>query len=240
MAEPRQAALAVQDAFRAECERLTRELASADDASFSQASPCPPWTVGELLYHVRIAVGRLPAALAGPAPQPGSVPLTSAGAYYRDDHRFSASTNTGRITLAQAGAAAAAPDGAGPAALVRDFGQTWRAVLDQVQATSPDRVVRTRHGDYMLLTEFLRTRVAEVAVHGLDLAAGLDREPWLTGPAAVVVADLLLPAAAADGLRAELGWDQLTLIAKGTGRAPLTGPEGALVTERGISWPSFG
>jgi hypothetical protein len=37
-------------------------------------------------------------------------------------------------------------------------------------------VVLTRHGDRMLLTEFLRTRVLELAVHGLDLAAVDDRE----------------------------------------------------------------
>ncbi|MEU2020510.1 hypothetical protein ABZ541_31210, partial [Micromonospora sediminicola] len=28
--------------------------------------------------------------------------------------------------------------------------------------------------------EFLRTRVVEVAVHGLDLADALDRSPWTT------------------------------------------------------------
>jgi len=33
--------------------------------------------------------------------------------------------------------------------------------------------VLTRHGDVMLLTEFMRTRVLELAVHGLDLAAGV-------------------------------------------------------------------
>jgi hypothetical protein len=44
--------------------------------------------------------------------------------------------------------------------------------------------VRTRHGDVMLLTEFMRTRVLELAVHGLDLATGLGRDPWLTGAGA--------------------------------------------------------
>ena len=61
--------------------------------------------------------------------------------------------------------------------------------------------MQTRHGDPMLLAEFLRTRVLELAVHGLDLAAALDREPWMTAPAAGVTEDLLLPSAAAAGLR---------------------------------------
>ena len=82
------------------------------------------------------------------------------------------------------------------------------------------RVVQTRHGDLMLLAEFLRTRVLELAVHGLDLAAALDRGPWMTAPAAAVTEDLLLPAAAAAGLHADTGWDQVTLIAALTGQAP--------------------
>jgi hypothetical protein len=55
-------------------------------------------------------------------------------------------------------------------------------------------------------------------VLGLDLAAALDREPWMTAPAADVTEDLLLPSAAAAGLRAETRWDQVTLIAALTGR----------------------
>jgi hypothetical protein len=92
------------------------------------------------------------------------------------------------------------------------------------------RVVRTRHGDRMLLTEFLRTRVLELAVHGLDLAAGLDRPPWLTDAAAAVVEDLVLPAGSAR-LREESGWDRPALIARATGRLPL-GPSDAALVER--------
>jgi hypothetical protein len=72
----------------------------------------------------------------------------------------------------------------------------------------------------MLLSEFLLTRVVELAVHGLDLADALDREPWLTPAAADAVLELLL----GPGHRAamhELGCDQPTLVRKTTGRAPL-------------------
>ncbi|GIJ27285.1 hypothetical protein Vqi01_24470 [Micromonospora qiuiae] len=41
------------------------------------------------------------------------------------------------------------------------------------------------------LMEFPHTRVVEVGVHGLDLAAALDRPPWLTATAGRVIADLL-------------------------------------------------
>ncbi|WP_370462371.1 hypothetical protein [Nocardiopsis sp. FR6] len=54
-----------------------------------------------------------------------------------------------------------------------------------------DRVVVTRHGDRMLLTDFLVTRVLEAVVHGLDLADALGREPWTRREAlAVVLASL--------------------------------------------------
>jgi hypothetical protein len=81
----------------------------------------------------------------------------------------------------------------------------------------------------MLLTEFVRTRVLELAVHGLDLAAALDRQPWMTLPAAQVTEELLLPSPAAARLRAAAGWDRTTLIAKLTGRAPVTTAEDRLI-----------
>jgi hypothetical protein len=91
----------------------------------------------------------------------------------------------------------------------------------------------------MLLAEFLRTRVLELAVHGLDLAAALDHGPWMTAAAAGVTEDLLLPAAAA-GLRAETGWDQVTLIAALTGRRPLTPAETQLIQSSGAGRLALG
>ena len=66
-------------------------------------------------------------------------------------------------------------------------------------------------------------------MHGLDLAAALDREPWMTIQAAQVTEDLLLPAGAAAGLRAETGWDRVGLVARLTGRHPATPAETGLI-----------
>ncbi len=235
------AALPVVEAFRAEAERLSQMVSAEDAASLARASPCPPWTLAELLYHVRIGVSRVPAMLAEPEPEPepepGAVPEAGAGygalvpapGYYRRDQRFSAAVNAGRITAARQGAALLTP-----AAIAGEFGQVWREAWELASAAEQARVVRTRHGDRMLLTEFLRTRVLELAVHGLDIAAGLGREPWLTPAAARVVEDLILPAGSAGALLAESGWDQVTLIAAATGRRPLTPAEGALAGRHGI------
>ena len=92
----------------------------------------------------------------------------------------------------------------------------------------------------MLLTEFLRTRVLELAVHGLDLAAALDREPWMTSRAADVTEDLLLPSAAAARLRAGTGWDQVALIAGLTGRRPVTAGEAGLIDSAGLGRLALG
>ena len=63
----------------------------------------------------------------------------------------------------------------------------------------------------------------ELAVHGLDLAAGLHREPWTTPSAATLVECLLLGDGSSDA-GAAMGWDRLRFIRKATGREPLSEP----------------
>jgi uncharacterized protein (TIGR03083 family) len=224
----------IREAFGAESRRLSEVVTGLDDAAFARPTPCAPWTVADLVYHVRMTMGRLPGMLA--APEPAGADLVTAGGYYRGDQRFSAGTNAERIRSAQRGAAGLA----GAAARARDFGEARQRAWAALRAAPPGRVVLTRHGDRMPLAEFLRTRVLELAVHGLDLAAGLDRAPWMTAPAADVTEDLLLPAAAAARLRAGTGWDQVTLIAGLTGRRPLTPAETELAQAAGIGWLALG
>src|SRR5690606_20027274 len=105
--------------------------------------------------------------------------------------------------------------------LAAEFADTWRRVEEECRAEPEGRVVRTRHGDSMLLTDFMVTRVVEIAVHGLDLADALGREPWLTPQAGSVLRELLLGADGAAALRA-LGWDEVDFVRRATGRAPLS------------------
>jgi hypothetical protein len=230
---------AVMEAFRAEAERLSKMAVAEQESGFSRLSRCTPWTVGELLYHVRTAAGRLTSMFAEPEPGRGAEPgpgLVDAAAYYRRDHRYSPAANAERVAAAQRGAAGLASG----AAIVREFDLAWRESWELARAAPPTRVVRTRHGDRMLLTEFLRTRVLELAVHGLDLAAGFGRAPWMTAQAADVVTALVLPGGYAAQLQAEAGWDLATLIAKATGRRPLTAAESALLQRRGIRLLALG
>jgi hypothetical protein len=150
--------------------------------------------------------------------------------YYRPDHRFSAAVNSDRVdaaaTLAkQLGSAAAIS-----AQLARLTGET----SGMLHATPLDRAVRTRHGDRMLLSDFGRTRVVELGVHGLDLASGLGRQPWLTRQAGDLIEELLLPDADGSHIAAELGCDQAGLIARLTGRLEPSADDAAVLSHYNI------
>ncbi|MFB6393607.1 maleylpyruvate isomerase family mycothiol-dependent enzyme [Polymorphospora lycopeni] len=222
----------VLPALRAEAAQLAAVLRELPADDWSRPTPCPPWNVAGLLGHVLTILEWLPGMLAAPAPPRATV---SAAGYYRPDHRFATGTNAARIGLAERRVA----DVADGAALAVEFDGTWRRIVEQCGREPADRVVRTRHGDAMLLTDFLVTRIVEVGIHGLDLATALDRRPWLTPAAAGVLTDLLLPdhgiAAVAD-----LGWDEITFLRKATGRQPLTPAETARVEQRAIRWLTLG
>ncbi|WFF05978.1 maleylpyruvate isomerase N-terminal domain-containing protein [Micromonospora sp. WMMD1076] len=220
---------AVREAFRAECERLERVLRDLDDAALDRPTPCPPWRVRDLIAHVSTGAGRLAGMLAEPAPPRADV---DAAAYF-GAAKFSPPVDRDRVDSARR-AAREHPD---VAQVAGEFARAWRATDEAVAAAPPGRVVRTRHCDAMALPEFLRTRVVEVAVHGLDLADALDRPPWLTPAAADVVVGVLTGGAPVPpGLR----WDALTVLRKATGRLPLTGDEHAELARAGIGRLAFG
>lgn len=213
----------VEAAFRSEAARLSEVVLALDPAQLTLPTPCAPWSVQDLLAHVRTATGRLTVMLAEPAPAAAEI---DAAGYYRPEI-FDPDLDAARVKAAQREAAA---EGAGLAA---DFDRTWREVADLVAAESPDRVVRTRHGDPIRLVDFLVTRVMELGLHGLDLAAALGRAPWLTTPAAEVIEALLLDGSEVTTF-GELGWDRTTGIATLTGRVPLGAEDRATLDGRGV------
>ncbi|MEU5216559.1 maleylpyruvate isomerase family mycothiol-dependent enzyme [Streptomyces sp. NPDC020807] len=219
----------VREAFRRECEALGDAMAGVTEAEWALPTRCTPWTVRDLLGHVCVVIDWLPAMLDAPAPGEARI---SATRYYRPDDRFSPQTNDQRIALAQ-------DRGARPSSSSEDFGTTWRRA-DRLCRTQPvGRTVRTRHGDAMLLSEFLLTRVVEVAVHGLDLADALGREAWLTPAAGDSVTELLLGAEHAPAAE-QLGWSRARFLRKATGREPLSETEAATVERLGIRWLALG
>ncbi|MFF1507161.1 maleylpyruvate isomerase N-terminal domain-containing protein [Streptomyces sp. NPDC058326] len=222
----------VLEAFRLECGALGDAVTGLSEAEWNLPTRCAPWTVRELLGHVCVVIDWLPAMLDAPAP--GAAEITAVE-YYRPDDRFSPRTNGKRIALAQDRAAGPADD----AALAEDFATTWRRVDRLCRAQPAGRTVRTRHGDAMLLSEFLLTRVVEVAVHGIDLADALGHEAWLTPAAGDAVTELLLGAeqtTAAD----KLEWNRPHFLRKATGREPLDEAEAAQIERLGLRWLALG
>jgi hypothetical protein len=141
--------------------------------------------------------------------------------YYRPDHRFSPAVNADRL-----GAATALAQRLGsPGAIHAELASTCQRSASLLETTAPATTVRTRHGDYMTLSDFAVTRVAELGLHGLDLATGLGRESWLTEPAQDVLAELLVPGGDLTALEDGLHCDRLGVIARLTGRAALTPPD---------------
>jgi uncharacterized protein (TIGR03083 family) len=217
----------VAAALAAEADVLCAVLAPLTAADLGRASPCPPWTAGELTCHVIIGARRIAQALSGPD-DPATSLITTVG-YYRADERFSSEVNADRMDAARSLARQLGEADAIRTELTRACAESVRLLV----SAPADRAVRTRHGDWMLLTDFARTRVVELGLHGLDLAVALDRPPWLTGDAATVLEELLLPAGNAARLRTELGCDRAALIALLTGRAEPTPAQAAALAGAG-------
>jgi uncharacterized protein (TIGR03083 family) len=215
----------VAAALAAEAAALCAALAGLTATDLGRASPCPPWTAGELTCHVVIGASRIAQALRGPDGPAASL-ITTVG-YYRADERFSSGVNADRIDAAR-NLARQLED---PESIRTELARACAESVGLLAEAPAGRTVRTRHGDWMLLADFARTRVVELGLHGLDLAGALDRPPWLTGEAAAVLEELLLPAGNAARLRAELACDQAALIAMLTGRATPSSAEAAALAQ---------
>jgi uncharacterized protein (TIGR03083 family) len=218
-------------ALSAEAAAVCGAAARIAEADVSLPSPCPPWTVAGLLCHVVIATDRVGAAIEAGGGTHGE--LVTARGYYRPGERFSAGVNADRIDIA---AALAARLGTA-AAIAAELDAACTRILALLAAAPAGQVVRTRHGDRMLLSEFAITRLAELGLHGLDLAIALGREPWLTAEAAAVLEDLLLPAGgpAPAQVAERLGCDRAGVIARLTGRVATSPDEQAGLTELGVA-----
>ena len=223
----------VSAAFDAEAAALLTVVSGLTDADLAEPSPCAPWTVGELACHVLIGANRIGPAMA--EPERADDTLITTAEYYRRDQRFSAATNADRIETARA----LARQLSGPGAIAAELGRRCRESAELLAAAPPGRTVITRHGDRMLLIDFARTRVVELALHGLDLAQGLSRQPWLTSEATDVLEELLLPAGSSKLCRA-LACNRAGLIARLTGRASLSRAEQQVLRDADIAVLIFG
>ncbi|MFE9241975.1 maleylpyruvate isomerase N-terminal domain-containing protein [Nocardiopsis sp. NPDC006938] len=173
---------AVESALAAEVSALEEVLLGLSETEVVLPTRCVPWDVAALSVHTVGSLHQVMVALEGEAPSV-SEPLVSAAGYYVPEVRFSPEVNAARVEGAVE-RAARREDAAEPGRVLRE---SWRALGRRLADESADRRIVTRHGDPMLLTDFLVTRVVETVLHGWDLADALGREPWTAGAAVEVV-----------------------------------------------------
>jgi uncharacterized protein (TIGR03083 family) len=179
--------------------------------AFAVPTRLPLWNVKELVAHMWRDVDRIRVYLAEPEPAEAQADGVS---YWR---AYDPATDSADV----ADRAKEVADGfATGTALVDSFEANRIEVLATAREVAADQLVAT-WGPAMRFDEYLRTRVLEMAVHGLDLADALGARPWLTPGGAAVTRDILI------GLLGEAPalvrrWDDRTFIETGTGRRALS------------------
>jgi uncharacterized protein (TIGR03083 family) len=217
--------------FRDESGALIAALARLPTSAWERRTRCDPWQVRDVVAHVITVLARVPDMIASAAP---ARPDTTATGYYRADHRFSDTANADRIRTSQQRAAVR-----DATALVQDLTVTTQSVIALCRQEPIGRIVETRHGDAMLLSEFLSTRIVELAVHGLDIADAVGHHPWLTTAAAEHLQRLLFGPDWHTSVAA-LGWDPVTLLRKTTGRGSVTAQEDVEMRRQGLRTLTLG
>ncbi len=219
-------------ALGAEVGALTSVLLGLSEAEAQRETRCPPWDVAALAAHTVRALHQVEVALDGPEPERAEV---SAAGYYSPDVRFLPEVDEARVR----GVLEAASRRADAGEAGRECERAWRGLGPRLAAELVRRVVRTRHGDAMLLRDYLVTRVVELALHGLDLADALERKPWTTPEGLAVVERLLFGDADQDAL-ARIGVSGLEAVRAVTGRAGPGGPDGDALRSAGGAVPGTG
>ncbi len=212
------------DALAAESARVAEVVGALPGSSFLLGTRCPPWDVKALLGHMWRDVDRVTVCLAKPAPDAVDRDAVS---YFRGFDPVAAAPGISKRAEGVAARFATA--------LARSFDERWREAVEAARIQDSSRVVRTI-GPSMLFADYLATRVLEMAVHGLDLADALGREPWLTPDGATVTREILVGLIGSEP-PAALGWDERTLIETGTGRRALAEGERATLGDRAGVFP---
>jgi uncharacterized protein (TIGR03083 family) len=196
------------DVLGAECQALAAVVLALSEEDFARGTRCPPWDVKALLAHVWRGVDRIAVYTAEPPPERAD---SNAVSYFRGGYdRVADAPGVAARGVEVAGRFASGAD------LAHDFDERSRRTVEAARWMSPGRLVRT-FGPCLRLDEYVCTRVLEVAVHGLDLADALGREPWLTPGAAALVRSMLVAMLGVEPPQA-LGWDDAAFFDAGTGR----------------------
>jgi uncharacterized protein (TIGR03083 family) len=202
------------ETLRSECQRVSDVVLDLPEDGFSRATRCTAWNVKELVAHMYRDVLRVFTGLSEPEPEAADADAVS---YWR---AYAPVDDAQDIADRAKDIAAQHPTGRDMAAGWDDL---WRRSIDLAERGARSRGGRTWR-PLLTLDDLLRTRVLEITVHGTDLAAALGRPPWATEEGLAITNGILLALLGSD-LPVGLGWDEVTLAERGTGRSALTEPE---------------
>ena len=213
-------------ALERECTLVSRAVEGLPDDVFARPTRLALWNVKELLGHLWRDLDRLRVGISAPVASEADTTAVSYWRTYDPDDRGPAIAERARET------AGAFRTGAG---LARSFEENWRQGIVLARGEPPERLIVTWE-PMMRLDEFVATRVLEVAVHGLDLADALDRDPWIT-PEATRITRAILVGLLGTEPPSSLAWEDITFIETGTGRRTLTDTDRAALDAAAHKFP---
>jgi uncharacterized protein (TIGR03083 family) len=208
-------------ALHDESRALSTVMRQTDQQDFGRPTNCPPWNLDELVVHIAMSIHLGDDEL--PAAAPHSDVMTAAD-YYRRPERDTSDYRQSNVDRTQK----AASDILARTSAARCFEDVSQDTVLRLSRLDLGRVVQIPSCGPMKLADWVLTRVMSVAAHGLDVALTLGLQPWTTRPALQVTRPVLTSLLGAEP-PARLGWDDLTLLAAGTGRRALTPHERAVL-----------
>jgi uncharacterized protein (TIGR03083 family) len=209
-------------ALHDESRALSAVLRQVDPGDFGRPTNCPPWNLNELVVHIAMSIH-----LGDDDELPAATPLSggmTAADYYRRPERDTPDYRQSNVDRTKE----AAGDVLARTSAARWFDEVSRDTVLRLSRLDLGRLVQIPSCGPMKLADWVSTRVMSVAAHGLDVALTLGLEPWTTRPALDVTGPVLISLLGTEP-PAQLGWDDRTLLAAGTGRRALTSPERAVL-----------
>jgi uncharacterized protein (TIGR03083 family) len=211
-----------------ESRRVAALLRGLQENDFALPTRCRPWDVKDLAAHLYRSLLRIPTVLDAEPPESAD---TDSVTYWRS---YDVPTDAPVIEAHARETASEYPSGH---YLARAFDELVRDAVARARRADPGRLIRVWWGPTLRLDEFLKTRVLEVVVHGLDMTHALGRDPIASDEGLQMVRVTL------EGLiggPAPARWSDVELIEKGTGRAALDDGDAQELGAAAESFPLLG
>jgi uncharacterized protein (TIGR03083 family) len=224
---------AALDALETGYRNVTDVVTGLSEADLMRPSGCAGWAVTDVLYHQLLDAQRALVAFATPVTEPAD----------RDDVSYWVAFapqdgEAGDLARAEAAAHArfvrVAASAYPPGTLARVWTETAAAACRAARACRAEAV--TTQGYVLRPADFTATLAVETAVHYLDLTVSLPSAPP-PDPASLALVRRVLEGLLGSPL--PTSWDDAGAAVKGTGRAPLTDEDRALLGSLAERVPLF-